>query len=100
MIATALLPLMFITPASEDPTPVGPAIVELVIADPATSAPLCDAYGAVISAIDAMGLGYEGSSTFVDASDAYLIVTLEGDSFRLDNEARDVFIDWLHSDCS
>lgn len=99
MIHLALLPLLALSSATEDPTPVGPAIIELMIADPSIGDDLCNAYTAVVSAIDAMDLDYEASKTFMDASDAYLIVSIEGDQFRLDNEARDTLTDWLHGDC-
>ena len=101
MFATLALSLLApMAGAAEEPTPVTSAIVEIVIADPATGGPLCDAYGTVIDAIDGMGLDPESRLMFVDVTDAYAIVSIEGDAMRLDNDARDTLTGWLHTNCS
>ena len=100
MFATLALTLLApMAGAVGEPTPISAAIVEIVIADPATGTPLCDAYRQLTVAVDSMGLGADGA-IFVEAADAFLIVTMEGDSMRLDNGARDALTNWLHTSCS
>jgi hypothetical protein len=84
----------------EDPTIVGPELVELVLADPASSQPLCDAYGELTDLVAALTDDVSTQLVFVDVADAYAIISMEGDSFRFDNEARDVIKDWLHRECA
>jgi hypothetical protein len=81
----------------DEPTPVGPAIVELAI-DSGTIDGLCDAYGSARSTIDGFGVP-EFTLVMTEALDAYVIVSMEGDSMRLDNEARGSLTDWLHTEC-
>ena len=94
LILFALSP--FLGTVSDDTTPVGSAMIDIVIADPATSGPMCDAYREVMSTVAALG----GDPIWVEVTDAYAIVMLEGDNLRLDNGARDTLTDWLHTSCS
>ena len=96
MIAAALLPLMFIAPTADDPTPIDAALVETFL-DQGGADPLCESYGALMDVYDSNGMT---DPVFVDVADAYVIVTIEGDSMRLLPDARDALVLWLHTDCS
>jgi hypothetical protein len=64
---------------------------------------VCDAYGGVrdaVTGLGAAGADFEMQTMLVDMADAYLLLTLEGDSMRLTPEARDAYFDWLHTDCA
>lgn len=84
--------------APGDPTTVGPELIDVYTSMPEAQ-DLCDAYGNVIDAVDET-FGYSSGNVMVEAAQAYIIVTVEGDSMRLDNEARDHLVAWLETDCS
>ena len=102
MIAALALAALAVAPGvttDDDPIIIGPEFVELFVTMP-DAEPMCTAYGGVIDAIDGLGMDYSTSQIFVDAADAMILIAVEGDGMRFDNEARDVFTDWLHTDCS
>ena len=99
MITSLIAAALAVAPIpSDDIDIIGVELVELVIATP-DAVPLCDAYGGIIAAIDGMGVDYSAADTLLQAADALIIVNVEGDSMRLDNEARDRIVEWLHTDC-
>lgn len=103
MIITTLA-VLALAPGVNAPTPepdiVGPELVELFLASPEFSGGLCDAYGVFMAALAGMDLPPESAAIFQDAGDALIIVSMEGEDQRFDNEARDVIVEWLHSDCA
>jgi len=97
MIATALLPLMFVNPAAaEDPTPVSAPLVEMVISSGEVGE-LCAAYSELMGLYQTSGMT---DPVFVEVADAYVIVQMEGDTLRLLPDARDALTTYLHSSCS
>lgn len=94
LVGVAVVPASAPTP---DPIIVGPDAVETYIAADHSQL-VCDAYEAVTMLIG--GLDIDGAEALIDAADALVIVQVEGDLLRLDNEARDSLVDWLHADCA
>ena len=95
MIATALLPLMFITPASDEPSPIDSYTVQTVIEAGGVET-LCNAYGELMDIYQSNGMF---DPVWIDVADAFVVVSIEGDSMRLLPEARDTLTTYLHSSC-
>lgn len=102
MITTLMAAALAVAPFSPpdgQPEMIGPEFVEFFIALPDAQG-VCDAYGTVVDSLNEMGMEYSTAAVMIEAADAMVIVTMEGDSMRLDNEARDVLTEWLHQDCA
>jgi hypothetical protein len=79
--------------------PIEPELLEIGFALPEADG-LCANYGGSVALIPALGLEMDLQLIFLDMIDAYFVVTLEesfGGNSRLTDEAREVFVDWLHS---
>lgn len=101
-LAFATIALTVFTPSASEPDDeidiVGPELVTLLASSgDESAAALCLAYGRTVGAIPS---DLDGADILRDAVAAYIIVAIEGDALRLDNEARDALTDWLHSDCT
>lgn len=100
MLATLLaLPLAFAVPADTPTEPIDAELMQAFI-DIGGTDEMCPVYGEVMIAIDGLNLPPEAEAVFIDAADAYLVMSFEGDSLRLTPEARDVLTGWLHLECA
>lgn len=95
MLTPLLLPLMFIAPTAEEPTPIDSYFVETFI-DQGGGETLCTAYGTLMDVYQTNGMT---DPVFIDVADAFIIIQIEGDSMRLLPAARDTLTLWLHTTC-
>lgn len=109
VITAAAFTLLGLTPAASSgdtpTTPIDSATMSTLITsgNPAVNT-ACDSYRNLTAALDELGAATGADSQVRDVLtewvDAYVVVTVEGDSLRLSPEARTDLVDWLHNRCT